>query len=197
MTGLVVLWLGARSSGKIGAILLAALPVLLLLVLAEPYRLDRLVSFLHPERDPQGGSFQLNQSMEAFRRGGWTGVGLGRSEAPRGYVFSSYSDFVLSTLGEELGFLGVAVVLASYLWLARIALRVSAHCPDPAGSHLALSCVSLILMQAAVNVFVVAGLLPTKGLALPLVSYGGSSLIATLLLVGLIRSVARCGAVGL
>ncbi len=171
---------GARLTQFVGMILVGV-AALVGLILFEPYRLRRVTSFLDPWADPFGSGYQLTQSLMAFGRGGWLGQGLGNSVQKLEYLPEAHTDFVFAILGEELGFLGVLAVLALQLLLALKALQIG---------HQALAAKKLFdgflacgigiwfSFQTVVNVGAAAGMLPTKGLTLPLVSYGGSSLIA-------------------
>jgi cell division protein FtsW len=155
------------------------------------YRWQRLTSFLDPWRDAQRSGFQLVQSLLAFGAGGAFGVGLGAGRQKMFYLPEAHTDFVFAVIGEELGLVGTLSVLATFVLLAVSGLRLAARHVDPYAANLALGLTSMIVLQAGVNMAVTVGLLPTKGLALPFLSYGGSALIANMLEIGMLLSVAR------
>ena len=187
----VVLWL-AGARGRVFAIGAAAtLPLLAILALSASYRKARLLSFLRPERDPLGAGFQALQSLIAVGAGGWLGNGLGGSRQKLFFLPYPHTDFIFAIVGEELGFVGAALLLAAFGVIAWRGLRAARRAPDAFGSFLAAGATAMIVVQAAINVSVVLSLLPTKGLPLPFVSYGGSSLVASWLAAGLILNVSQ------
>ncbi len=159
----------------------------------HPHAMRRWIGFLDPWGRAQSEGFQLVQSFVAFGRGGWTGVGLGDGRQKLFYLPEAHTDFILSVVAEELGLLGVLIVLGAFcaLWLAglRIALRARRRFP----MLLAFGMASLLALPAAMNAAVVMGLLPTKGLTLPFLSYGGSSLLVSCAAVGILVGVSRSG----
>ena len=160
-------------------------------VIAEPFRIERIKAFLNPSADTLGASFQLNQSLIAVGSGGWTGAGLGQGHQKAFYLPAAHTDFIYSVIGEELGLLGCAALLAAFLLIFWRGMRAATRAPDRFGFYLALGLTNLIVLQALINMGVCLGLLPTKGLPLPLISYGGSSLIATMAALGLLLNVSR------
>lgn len=181
---------GARWS-HLGVTGLLALPVLVFGAVTASYRWQRLTSFLDPFQDAQRSGFQLVQSLIAFGAGGAFGVGLGAGRQKMFYLPEAHTDFVFAVIGEELGLVGTLAVLATFALLAAGGLRLAWRHPDPYAANLALGLTSLIALQAGVNMAVTVGLLPTKGIALPFLSYGGSALIANLVEIGILLSVAR------
>ncbi len=168
-----------------------ALPFIAYGAVTADYRWQRLTSFLNPWNDPQGSGFQLVQSLLAFGAGGVWGVGLGAGGQKMLYLPEAHTDFVFAVIGEELGLAGTLSVVATFALLAFGGYRLAWRAADPYLSNLALGLTSIIVLQAAVNMAVAVGLLPTKGLALPFVSYGGSALVASMTEVGLLLGVAR------
>jgi len=160
-----------------------------LLALATPYRLKRLTTFLHPWDDPFNGSFQLTQSLIAIGRGSWFGVGLGSSVQKLFYLPEAHTDFVFAVIAEELGLVGVLGVLALFVALVARALDLSRRAAQ-AGlmfqAYVALAFGVWLGLQACVNIGVNMGVLPTKGLTLPLLSYGRSSLLVSLAWLGVL-----------
>jgi len=181
---------GARIL-HIGLLALLASPVLFLLVWMVPYRMRRIMAFINPWADAHGAGFQLSQSQIALGSGGIFGVGLGKSAQKLFYLPAAHTDFILSIIGEELGLLGtlaVVILFAAFIWQgARIVKRTV----DPFGYYLAFGIIVLIGLQAVVNIGVSIGALPTKGLPLPFISYGGSALIFNMMAVGLLLNISR------
>lgn len=170
-----------------------ASPVLLLLITHVSYRYARLLAFLHPESDPQGAGFQLLQSLIAVGSGGFTGVGLMESKQKLFYLPEAHTDFIYAVICEELGFIGGAVVITLFAVYAWRGLRAAFNAPDGFGRMLALGATAMVLFQSLINFAVVLGMMPTKGIPLPFVSYGGSSLLAMLLATGVLLNVAHQG----
>lgn len=155
------------------------------------YRLDRIVSFLHAAEHKQGHSYQLNQSLIAFGAGGANGVGLGESRQKMFYLPEAHTDFIFAVIGEETGLWGTGGILALFALLGVRGLRVALRHPHRFGRLLAFGCTFLLVCQAGLNMAVVLGLLPTKGLPLPFISYGGSSLVMALIYAGVLLSLSR------
>ncbi len=158
------------------------------LILTSPYRKERLLAFLNPWEDPRGSGFQIIQSFIAFQRGGWTGQGLGDGHQKLLFLPEAHTDFIYSVVAEEFGFVGAVLVIALFAVIVVQGFRLSLRIQDAFASQVALGLSALIGMQAFFNMAVVMGLVPTKGLTLPLVSYGGSSLIATMISIGVLLS---------
>jgi cell division protein FtsW len=171
----------------------AAAPVLFFLITHVSYRNARLTAFLHPESDPQGAGFQLLQSLIAVGSGGFTGVGLMESKQKLFYLPEAHTDFIYAVICEELGFIGAAIIIALFAAYAWRGLRASFNAPDGFGRMLALGATAMVLFQALINFAVVLGMMPTKGIPLPFVSYGGSSLLVMLLATGVLLNVAQQG----
>jgi cell division protein FtsW len=187
----VMLFAGGVPARLILAPLLMALPVAAYAVLREGYRVRRIFAFLNPELDPLGMNFQLKQSFIAFGSGGLWGRGLGESRQKMFYLPEAHTDFVFSVVGEELGLAGALLVLGLFAAVGVRGFRIALRHPDPFASLLAFGVTASLVLQAVVNVGVVLGCLPTKGLALPFLSYGGSAMIAALVQVGVLVALAR------
>ncbi|HTZ47667.1 MAG TPA: putative lipid II flippase FtsW [Verrucomicrobiae bacterium] len=170
-----------------------ASPVLLLLITHVSYRYARLLAFVHPESDPQGAGFQLLQSLIAVGSGGFTGVGLMESKQKLFYLPEAHTDFIYAVICEELGFIGAAIVVTLFAVYAWRGLRAAFNAPDGFGRMLALGATAMVLFQSLINFAVVLGMMPTKGIPLPFVSYGGSSLLVMLLATGVLLNVAHQG----
>jgi cell division protein FtsW len=151
----------------------------------------RIDTYLHPEHDLLGKGHQILQSLMALGAGSWTGVGLGRGTAKLYFLPEAHSDFIFAVIGEELGFLGAACVVALYMGLGGVGYRIMRRAPDRFSFLLAFAITTYIILQAAVNVAVVTKAVPTKGIPLPLVSAGGSSALFTLAGVGMLVSIAN------
>lgn len=169
----------------------AALPMLFALIYFVSYRQARLFSFLHPDSDPQGAGFQLLQSLIAVGSGGFTGVGLMESKQKLFYLPEAHTDFIYAVICEELGFIGAVVVITLFAVYAWRGLRAAFNAPDGFGRMLALGVTAMVLCQSLINFAVVLGMMPTKGIPLPFVSYGGSSLLAMLLATGVLLNIAQ------
>ena len=172
---------------------LAAAVGLAVLALNESYVMDRLLSFTDPWADPFGSGFQLTQAQIAIGRGGWLGVGLGEGVQKLFYLPEAHNDFLFAVLSEELGFVGGVAVIALFLFICLRALGIGGKAEaagQPFGAHVAYGIGLLVAIQAFLNIGVNMGVLPTKGLPLPLVSYGGSSMVVTCAGIGLLLRVA-------
>jgi cell division protein FtsW len=169
----------------------AALPVLYLLIAHVSYRQARLMAFLNPDADPLGSGFQLLQSLIAVGSGGFTGVGLMESKQKLFYLPEAHTDFIYAVICEELGFIGAILVIALFGVYAWRGLRASFSAPDGFGRLLALGITAMVLSQALINFVVVLGMVPTKGIPLPFVSYGGSSLLVMLLATGVLLNISQ------
>ena len=165
--------------------------VMVAVLLSSPYRVRRLFAFLNPWENPRGSGFQIIQSLYGFANGSWLGQGLGNSNEKLFYLPEAHNDFIFSVIGEELGFLGVFILAFLFIALVYFGFRAAAHIKDRQGSLLSALIVFLIGLQAFLNMGVVLGLLPTKGLNLPFISYGGSSLVGNFFGIGLFFSVLK------
>ena len=160
-------------------------------VVAEPYRLRRVLGYLDPSGDVQGLNFQLYQSMIALGNGGLTGTGLGQGQQKAHYLPAAHTDFIFSVVGEEIGLVGTTLLLGTFALIFWRGMRAAVRAPDRFGFYLALGVTNLIVLQALINMCVCLGLLPTKGLPLPFISYGGSSLVISMVAMGLLLNVSR------
>jgi cell division protein FtsW len=155
------------------------------ILVAAPYRLKRLMTFLDPWKDPKGAGFQVIQSFLAFANGSFFGQGLGNSNEKLFYLPEAYNDFIFSVVGEELGFIGVVLTVLMFLSFIFIGFKISISLKSRVGSIFASTVIFVIGFQAFLNMGVVLGVLPTKGLNLPFISYGGSSMVSNLMALGL------------
>ncbi len=168
-----------------------ALPGVLYLIVAKSYRLQRILVFLDPWSDPQGRGFQIIQSLIAIGSGGLWGLGIGQSKQKFFYLPMQHTDFIFSIVAEEVGFLGSFILVTIFLALCYYGFRVVTRLHDSFAFFTSLAFVVFITLQAVINFMVALGLLPTKGLGLPFVSYGGTALIAYCCMVGLMVNFAK------
>ena len=169
----------------------ASVPAIAALVLAKSYRLNRILVFLNPWSDPQGRGFQIIQSLIAIGSGHVWGLGISNSRQKFFYLPMQHTDFIFPIIAEEVGFVGATLVVCLFLALCYYGLRVAVQLKDPFAFFMSLGFVIFISLQALINLMVTVGLLPTKGLGLPFVSYGGTALIVCFCMVGLIVNVVR------
>jgi cell division protein FtsW len=189
--GMVMLFISGADLKHMGVIAFSMLPVLALAVICEPYRMRRILAFCDPWKDARGAGFQLIQSFIALGSGGFRGVGLGASRQKLFYLPESHTDFIFSIVGEELGFLGTASVLILFAVMIWFSLRIALRTKELFASRVVLGIAVLISFEVIVNIGVSTGAFPTKGLPLPFISYGGSSLVCHLGAMGLLFNMAR------
>jgi cell division protein FtsW len=163
----------------------------LALIFSEDYRRERLLAFLDPWKDPLDTGFQYIQSLLAVGSGGLVGVGLGRSRQKFYYLPEQHTDFIYAVICEELGFIGAATIILLYLLFAWRGYQIALKAPDVFGSLLAAGITTMIILQAVLNIGVVTAVLPITGITLPLISYGGSSLVITMASVGVLLNISR------
>ncbi len=188
---MILLFVSGARIRHISTLILMALPVLYFLVVRVPYRMRRITAFIDPWQDSQGAGFQLSQSQIALGSGGIFGVGLGRSVQKMFYLPAAHTDFILSIIGEELGLVGTLVVVLLFIALILQGARIIKRTRDPFGYYLACGIIAMIGLQALVNIGVSIGALPTKGLPLPFISYGGSALVFNMMAIALLLNISR------
>lgn len=193
ITGTIILMLfaGGAKMSHLGGVALSGLPLVGMLIWMAPYRLQRLLSFLDPWQDPADSGWQIIQSLLAIGSGGLAGVGLGASRQKHLYLPEPWNDFIFSILSEELGFIGGAVVIILFLLLIWRGFRIAMTAPDSFGQFLALGLIGMIAVQVCINLGVVTGSMPVTGINLPLISYGGTSLVITLTSLGILLNISR------
>jgi cell division protein FtsW len=187
----VMLFAAGLSYRYILGAAIAAIPLIYLAIASTPYRLERLKTFLSPGADPQGHGFQLAQSLIAIGSGGFTGVGLMESRQKLFFLPDAHTDFIFSIICEEAGFIGAVIVLALFALYGWRGLVAAMKAPDAFGKFLAIGVTTMVTGQALINLSVALGLLPTKGIPLPFVSYGGSSLLLMLLATGVLLNISQ------
>jgi cell division protein FtsW len=161
------------------------------MVIGTPWRMQRFLAYFNPDAFASGQAYQFLQARLAMGSGGLTGAGLGAGHQTLGYMPEAHSDFVLAPIGEEMGYVGVALIIILFAVLVWRGIRAALGARDVFGGYLAFGVTLMFGVQCLFNVGVVLGIVPNKGITLPLVSYGGSSLVVTMFLVGLLFNVGR------
>jgi cell division protein FtsW len=188
-TTIAMLFLAGARLWQFFGVFITFMLALILLIIVEPYRMQRMLTFMEPEKDPFGAGYQLMQSLIAFGQGQFSGLGLGNSIQKLQYLPEAHTDFIMSVVAEELGFIGVVGVISLVLMLVSRALVIGRRClaiEQRYGGYLAYGIGVWFSLQAFVNIGVASGTLPTKGLTLPLISYGGTSLVVSAMAVGIL-----------
>ena len=185
----LMLFVGGTRLTHILLVALSASPLVIYVILKNKMRLERVVTFIDPWKYAQESGYQLVHSLYAIGSGGFWGLGIGKSREKLFYLPDSHTDFIFAILSEELGFLGVITVISLFAVLIMRGLIISLRARDNFGAYLAMGLTALIGLQAAINMAVVSGLMPTKGLSLPFLSYGGSSLLVNMIAVGILLNI--------
>lgn len=188
---MILIFVAGAQIKHLGGLALVGVAGFVGLILAAPYRLKRITSFLDPWSDPLGGGYQIIQSLFAIGPGGLVGLGLGMSRQKFSYLPEPQTDFIFSILSEELGFIGGATLILLFLIVIWRGVKVAISAPDTFGSLLAIGITSIIGVQVLINIGVVIGMMPVTGITLPLVSYGGSSLTLLLTAFGILLNISR------
>lgn len=190
-TTFILLFVAAFPLKHILLALGSLIPVAVALIIAKPYRLQRILTFLNPWCDPKGAGFQIIQSLIAIGSGGFWGVGIGQSKQKFFYLPMQHTDFIFSIIAEETGFIGSCILLLLFASFMYFGIRIALEQTDPFRFFSILGCTILITLQVIINIGVASGLLPTKGMGLPFISYGNTGLISNILMVGIIIRMAR------
>ncbi|UCE33372.1 MAG: putative lipid II flippase FtsW [Deltaproteobacteria bacterium] len=188
---LILLFVGGIHLGQLFLLMGLTTPIVFYLISQSAYRLNRWWAFLNPWEDPQGFGFQIIHSFLAFGSGGLFGVGLGKSKQKLFYLPEPHTDFVAAIIAEEAGFIGISVLIVLFALIVIRGIKIALKAPELFGTYLALAISCMLAVQVIVNMGVVMALLPTKGLTLPFVSYGGSSLVISLLGMGILMNISR------
>jgi cell division protein FtsW len=191
--GLGMLFVAGAPVRYVAPIAGAGAALALAAAMAEPYRRARILSFLNPWADPLNTGYQAIQSLIALGSGGWFGVGLGASRQKWSYIPNAHTDFIFAILGEEMGLLGTLVVVGLFGFIAYLGIRTARRAPDRFGMLVAAGITIWISTQALVNIGAVTASLPITGVPLPFVSFGGSSLVVSMIAMGILVSIARRG----
>jgi len=188
---LILLFIGGVNIAQLIVLFGLAMPIVYYLITQTAYRLNRLWAFLNPWDDPQGIGFQIIHSFLAFGSGGLLGVGLGNSKQKLLYLPEPHTDFILAIIAEEIGFIGVSALLILFTIVVIRGIKIALRAPDLFGTYLAMGISCMLAIQVMVNMGVVMALLPTKGLTLPFISYGGSSLVVNFISIGILMNISR------
>lgn len=184
-------YLSGGNLKHIGILAVSGIAILALLIIIEPYRMERVATFLNISDNPQGSDYQINQALIATGSGGLFGKGFGLSSQKSGYLPEPIGDSIFAVLGEELGFLGSIALLILFLLFFIRGIKITRSAPDSFGRYLGASLLFLIVFQALINISAIIGLIPLTGIPLPFVSYGGSAMMITLLEVGVIFNISK------
>jgi len=187
----VLLFAAGLSWKYVGAAVLFSLPLLYFLVLRVRFRFERVVAFLNPSHDPLGSGWQISQALTAIGSGGVFGLGLGASRQKLFYLPEAQSDFIFAIVGEELGLVGASLLCIAFVVFFYRGIKIALRAPDPFGFYLALGITLMVVLQAFINISMVLALAPTKGIALPFISQGGSSLLLNLMAAGVLLNISN------
>ncbi|NUM80695.1 putative lipid II flippase FtsW [bacterium] len=189
MIVLILLFIGGMRIKHLFGLAAAVIPIGLIIVMMSPYRLERLKTFLNPSSDIQGSGYQIKQSLISFGNGGLTGVGVGQGKQKLLFLPEPFTDFIYSIVGEELGFIGAVFVLILFVVFLFRAIKIARTAPDLYGFYIATGIVVSIVLYALINAGVAVGILPTTGLPMPFISYGGTSLLFTCFTIGVLLNI--------
>jgi cell division protein FtsW len=173
-------WLGLAGLGGLWA-----------LIKISPYRAQRLTTFLHPELDPQGIGYHINQALLAVGSGGWLGLGYGHSRQKFAYLPEATGDSIFAIIAEELGFFLTVALIALYAFIAVRGLKLAAACRDPFGRLLVVGIITWLTTQAVVNIGAILGVMPMTGIPLPFISYGGTAMMVSLAATGILANISK------
>ncbi len=189
----VLLFIAGVSWTYIGGAFLLVVPAFYFFVVRVPFRWDRIKSFLDPGQDPLGSGWQIIQSLTALGSGGLWGVGPGASRQKLFFLPEAHSDFIFAVIGEEFGLLGTSLIAAGFLIYFIRGMKITMRAPDRFGFYLGLGITLMVVLQALINMSMVLALMPTKGIALPFISQGGSSLLLNLMATGVLLNISHYG----
>ncbi|RPJ84738.1 MAG: putative lipid II flippase FtsW [Acidobacteria bacterium] len=193
LTAGFLIYLGGLRYRYILVSALLAIPAFYVLVWRIQYRKDRMLAFLDPEKDPFGVGYHIRQSLIAVGSGGWSGVGYAQGNQKQFFLPEPHNDFIFAVIGEELGLIGTLFTLVLFVVLFLKGVKIAVRADSLFGVYLGLGIVAMITLQALLNMSVVVSLLPTKGIPLPLISVGGTSILVTLIAIGILLNISRHG----
>lgn len=191
ITAFILLYIAEFKTKHLLVTLSAFIPAAIALVIFKPYRLKRLLTFLNPWEDPQGAGFQIIQSLIAIGSGSFWGVGIAQSKQKYFYLPMQHTDFIFSIIAEETGFIGSSILVVLFMLFLYFGLRIARNATDSFSFFVTLGFIILTSLQALINIAVATGLVPTKGIGLPFVSYGNTSLVCNLAMIGLLINVVK------
>jgi len=188
---IVILFVAGISWKSLAGMALLSAPAVCLAIVSMPYRGERIKAFLNPFHDPLGTGWQISQSLTAVGSGGPWGLGLGASRQKLFFLPEAHSDFIFAVIGEELGLMGAGFVALAFLLFFYRGIKIALRAPDRFGFYLGLGITLMVAIQAFINISMVLAMIPTKGIALPFISQGGSSLLLNLVATGLLLNIAH------
>ena len=191
MVSFIMILVGGAKLSHLFSLIPIGLSAGLGLIFMESYRLQRLTSFLDPWADPSGDSYQLIQSLYALGSGGLFGVGLGNSRQKALFMPEPHNDFIFAIIGEELGLIGCVAIISIFIFIVIKGTSIAVKARDNYGYLLAIGIISVIAIQAIINIAVVTGSMPVTGVPMPLISYGGTSLVFNLCAIGILLNISR------
>lgn len=189
VVSLIIIYVGGAKLWHLGLVISSLIPVGLVFIFTESYRVERLMNFRNPWQDAKDAGYQLVQSFYALGSGGILGLGLGQSRQKCYYIPEPHNDFIFAIIGEELGLVGCVVIIILFLLLIQRGIRIAMHAKDTYGTLLAVGITSVIAVQAIINIAVVTGSIPVTGVPLPFISYGGSALLFNLMAMGILLNI--------
>lgn len=190
-TALFMFFVGGSKISHLVATILSGMAAILVLIKIEPYRLNRLLTFLNPEHDPLGISYQINQAIIAIGSGGLFGVGIGQSRQKYNYLPEPVGDSIFAIASEEIGFVGASTIVILFLIFAFFGYKISKSANTEFGKLLGFGLTSWILVQAMINIAAISGMIPLTGVPLPFISFGGTSLVVALTSVGILSNIGK------
>ncbi len=193
LTAVIMYFISGAKISHIFAIASCGILGLAALIKIAPYRMDRLMVFLHPELDPQGTGYQVNQALLALGSGGLFGLGFGHSRQKFNYLPEPIGDSIFAVIGEELGMIGLVIIIVLFLVLAIRGFKIASKAKDDFGKFVAVGITSWITFQALINIAAITSLIPLTGIPLPFISYGGSALVVSLAGVGILLNISKKG----
>jgi cell division protein FtsW len=188
LLGLIILFLGGAKLKHLASLAVVSLPLMAMGVMTQPYQRARIQTFLGLSESPEAG-YQISQSLISLGNGGWFGQGLGNSALKRLFLPAPHTDFVFAIIGEELGFLGGFILLAIFFWLFQRGMVIARNAPDKFGMLLAMGIAFNLIIYVIVNIAVVTEVMPNTGIPLPLISYGGTHIVSTLISLGVLLNI--------
>jgi cell division protein FtsW len=194
LISLSIFFLSGAKLSHLASLGIAGALALFVLIKTESYRMDRLTVFLHPELDPRGIGYQINQALLAIGSGGIFGLGLGHSLQKFNYLPEPVGDSIFAIIGEELGMVGAMFLVILFVFFAIRGLRIAKNAPDRFSKLVACGIVSWIIFQAFINIAAICGLIPLTGIPLPFISYGGTSIIFLMVGVGILLNISKYSA---
>ncbi len=189
IVSIIIIYVGGAKWQYIAALIGSLLPIGLVFIYAEAYRINRLMTFLNPWQDPKGKGYQIIQSFYALGSGGILGLGFGQSRQKCYYIPEPHNDFIFAIIGEELGLIGCVFIIILFLIMIQRGISIAMNAKDTYGTLLAVGITSVIAIQAIINIAVVTGSMPVTGVPLPFISYGGSSLLFNLMAMGILLNI--------